>query len=156
MRLEKMYRIINKCIKDKAPSLNLSNLRIKDINKVYKIDQCTHIQSLSLSGNIISEIKSLDKFTNLEMLKLDNNKITKIENLDKLVGLKELHLESNKITKIENLENLMKLEFLNLNSNKISKVEFSDLTKFTTANTIHINNKKHEFGSKKVEDDSEE
>ncbi len=126
MNTREVNKRIETCINTKSKSLDLSGLEISDLNKLIRLNECSHIESLSLSSNQISKIENLDQLNQLTSLSLSSNQISKIENLDQLNQLTSLSLSSNQISKIENLDRLNELTELYLSSNQISKIENLD------------------------------
>src|SRR5690242_2813536 len=83
----------------------------------------THVISLDLSINQISDIWPLAELINLQQLFLEGNKIYNIQSLAKLHNLKNLVLAQNDIGDIQPLADLVNLEFLILSKNKISQIQ---------------------------------
>ena len=101
--------------------LNLANNKIVVVKH---LSECKGLQTLSLSGNRITEMQGLN-LPVLTTLNLDRNLIRAITGLRGLKKLEELSLEGNQITEPVLQEvgfQLVNLTTLNLKGNKIEKV----------------------------------
>ncbi|XP_038600653.1 centriolin isoform X2 [Tachyglossus aculeatus] len=97
------------------------------IKKLTKQENLAFVNSLNLSlykdgGKKFKYIENLENCSKLEVLNLSDNLIGKIEKLDKLLKLRDLNLSYNKISKIEGIENMQNLEKLNLAGNYIEHI----------------------------------
>ena len=79
-----IYKGKNYYVKD--GELDLSNINIKDINKIEDLEKLTNLRELYIAGNQITEIKGLETLTNLQELDLKNNQINEIKGLKKLTN----------------------------------------------------------------------
>tara|TARA_Y100001934_G_scaffold185427_1_gene218952 strand:- start:1208 stop:1960 length:753 start_codon:yes stop_codon:yes gene_type:complete len=95
----------------------LTELPSKDLEKL------THIKSLDLSGNQLTNVNGLEKFTQLRRLSLNGNQLTDVKGLEKLTQLEDLKLDGNQLTDVKGLENLDQLHFLSLNGNQLTDVK---------------------------------
>ncbi|MCL6613194.1 MAG: leucine-rich repeat domain-containing protein [Firmicutes bacterium] len=93
---------------------------IKDLTG---LEQCQYLQSLSISGNNISNIDVLCNLTCLKELYLSRNNIQQIEPLKYLTRLQKLDLSDNNIYNIDCLSNLKNLKELNLANNNVEEIE---------------------------------
>ncbi|XP_028918335.1 centriolin isoform X1 [Ornithorhynchus anatinus] len=97
------------------------------VKKLTKQENLAFVNSLNLSlykdgGKKFKYIENLENCSKLEVLNLSDNLIGKIEKLDKLLKLRDLNLSYNKISKIEGIENMQNLEKLNLAGNYIEHI----------------------------------
>jgi hypothetical protein len=95
----------------------LTELPSKDLEKL------THLKSLDLSGNQLTNVNGLEKFTQLKKLSLNGNQLTDVRGLAKLTLLKSLYLDDNKLIDVKGLEKLDQLNFLGLNGNQLTDVK---------------------------------
>ncbi|XP_063295570.1 leucine-rich repeat-containing protein 9 [Pelobates fuscus] len=93
-----------------------------------QLNRLTHLKSLYLQGNEISQVEGLESLEFLQELVLDHNRIKRVTETSfaKQHSLVFLHLEENRIREL-NLPPLMKLKKLLLGFNKIQ--EISDVEK---------------------------
>ena len=113
----------------KDGTLNLSELRITDIDEIKGLENLTNLQELYLCENFITEIKGLENFTSLKELDLYSNKIEEIKGLDHLTNLRALYLSKNQISELKGLDNLTSLIRVNLYLNRIGEDEYHLLKK---------------------------
>jgi len=97
---QEALRRIEEARRNKAYSLDLSGLRLKDVPD--SLAQLTHLTELDLSGNQITAVpNSLAQLPNLTTLQLYVNQIIAIpDSLAQLTNLKTLYLNNNQITAI--------------------------------------------------------
>lgn len=124
MSLETALKRIHKAHKNKATTLSLSNLRLKEIPP--EISTLTQLTELDLSSNKLTEIKGLEKLYQLSELDLNGNQLTEIKGLEKLNQLTELDLDGNQLTEIQGLEQLSQLTLLHLRRNKLTEIQGLD------------------------------
>jgi Leucine-rich repeat (LRR) protein len=100
-------------------TLNLSGNQISNISPLQSL---TNLSDLNLSGNRISDVASLRSLTKLTRLTLSNNTISNLASMESLTGLTYLDLRNNEINNISSLGSLTRLTELNLSSNKITDI----------------------------------
>ncbi|NMH87084.1 leucine-rich repeat domain-containing protein [Flavivirga algicola] len=83
----------------------------------------THLETLYINRNQITEINILSKCFSLKELYISNNPITSISPLKSLYRLEKLEAGRCEIDDISVLSNLKRLEVLELNNNNISNIE---------------------------------
>ncbi|MGB1205702.1 MAG: leucine-rich repeat domain-containing protein [Chitinophagales bacterium] len=138
MRIEEINRLISECLETQTTSLDLSRCEIRDLNKVPRLEECTHLKELELDlhHNQISNISCLAKLSNLSSLDLSDNQISDISCLAKLSNLSSLFLRDNQISDISFLAKLENLSTLDLHSNQISDI--SCLAKLENLSTLDL------------------
>jgi Leucine-rich repeat (LRR) protein len=145
--------------------LDLSHNRFTAIPEATKAKSMQSLQSLSLSGNLVSDLGSLqmpslwrlqasdNKLANvtssnlaglpsLQVLDLSNNKIITIEKeaFSKNRPLKALRLDSNNLERMDNLfHDLADLSWLNVSANSISVFDYAMLPRGLTWFDLHQN-----------------
>jgi len=95
-------------------NLDNSNYRQIDESSRHLLEQCTHLEVLSLNNNSLQSLSEFPKLPSLRMLELANNQLE--GNFQCLSGCKNLltlNLSGNKITNLKELEKLKCLEQLN-------------------------------------------
>jgi internalin A len=100
-------------------TLQLQNNQISDISPLSAL---SNLQLLYLHVNQISDINPLSTLTNLEKLSLFSNQISDISPLSDLVNLRLLYLIINQISNLYPLVHLPNLKELTLNHNQISNL----------------------------------
>ncbi len=120
--LSKAKRRIQKCLVNQDPYLDISYCGITDLGELPELFDCTHLESLNLEGNKISDISVLGGLSGLENLNLEDNNISDISVLGRLSELENLNLWNNKISDISVLGGLSGLQELSLSSNNISDI----------------------------------
>ena len=109
--------------------LDLSNLRINDLDGLQQVPNIENLVKLDLKDNKISAIgpNAFARLKNLETLHLNDNKINAIgpKAFAGLDNLEILTLDDNQISAIDGgaFNNLNKLEALGLNNNQISTLK---------------------------------
>mgnify|MGYP006283710741 FL=1 len=111
-----------KKIRIESNKLDLSNLGIKELDQIKKLDSLKNLEVLDLSHNKIKKISNLGHLSKLEELNLAHNSITTISGIDKLKNLKTLNLSHNNISEITGIYSLFKLKELNLRNNNLSHI----------------------------------
>ena len=119
MSLETQLQRIEKAKKEKATSLVLANLDLKEIPT--EVGDLIHLKALDLENNQIQDLKPLEKLVNLTELYIQNNRIQDLKGLEKLVNLTALGLQNNQIQDLKPLEKLVNLTHLFLENNQIQK-----------------------------------
>ena len=125
---ELILKLSNQTDFSKIQSLNFSSktgkLKVKIIQTIENLFDCTNLQSLCLSYHFITKIENLDSLTRLRELDLSENRILKFENLHKLSLLEVLNLSGNSIKELPKaaLEPLKCLKTLKIAKNKISSL----------------------------------
>ena len=123
-KYSKTKQRINKCMKSKSKTLDLSECGLSDNAPELKLlEKCTHITELILSNNKLTKIPNLGNLVKLNILSLRNNQLQKIEGLETLQTLNFLDLSTNQLQKIEGLETLQTLQILDLSTNQLQKIE---------------------------------
>lgn len=93
------------------------------LNNVEDLASLTHIETLMLQQNSITEIIfGFEGFKKLRELRLDRNQLTTIDHLQHCSSLRVLDLSWNKITSLEGLAGLQSLQELKINNNLISSL----------------------------------
>eukprot|EP01080_Neovahlkampfia_damariscottae_P007418 gene7418-11741_t len=153
--------LIKKCLFLKSTELNLSG---KSLSKIpIELKDCTHVKSLNLSKNIITEIpewfpqvfielSSLDLSQNcledlpsyfrdlkkLEDLNLSFNQFDFFPTVLEEVSLKKLEISSNMLREIpDGITEISTLEYLDISNNLITKIP-EELTSMKKLSTAHI------------------
>ena len=100
-------------------AISTLNLNGKGVQSLTPLSVLTHLTSLSLVSNDITDIAPLSKLTALSFLDLSNNRIGNITALATLTSLTKAVLSTNEITDIRALSALALLTSLNLDNNRI-------------------------------------
>jgi gamma-glutamyl-gamma-aminobutyrate hydrolase PuuD len=119
--------------KEKSITLNLANLGLTSLPPI--LGTLTHLRSLHLNGNLLTNIAILEHLTGLTSLFLHMNRIAEIGPLGALRELRTLGLAGNLVSDLAPLSGLFGLRHLYLGGNKISNVKpLSELVGLTTLN----------------------
>ncbi len=95
----------------------------RGICKLEGLRACTHLTTLKLGENRISDVLPLARLSQLTKLELHKNYLTDISPLAQLTNLIDLDLHRNFITDVNAIEKLTKLEKLDLSENCIRNIE---------------------------------
>ena len=120
--LKKAKKLIKKCQETKNFYLDLEKCGITDLNELPELFECTHLETLILRNNLISDISFLKDLKQLQSLDLSSNKIFDYSFLKDLKQLQSLDLSFNQISDISFFKDLKQLQTLNLSNNKMKKV----------------------------------
>jgi Leucine-rich repeat (LRR) protein len=113
-------------VTDATPLSGLSNLRALDcaenpgIVDFSPFSSLTNLETLSLSGNSITNLAPLQSLSRLSVLNLDNNLINTLSPIAGLTNLGFLSVQQNLLTSSAGLGNLTNLLSLNLNQNSLA------------------------------------
>ena len=113
---------IKECRETQSPFLGLNWCGISDLSQLPELSECTHLESLDLSDNRISDISFLSSLTGLQSLALSRNQISDISFLSSLTGLQSLTLSRNRISDISFLSSLTGLQSLALRDNRLKEI----------------------------------
>jgi internalin A len=116
LALEKIKRTKNLNLK----YVDLRGLKLTFLPK--ELLEITHINSLALSSNNLTDISLLKHFPNIKKLSLTHNQIEDISVLHNYHNLKYLFAANNKIESVEGLKGLKKLKKVVLNTNSIENI----------------------------------
>ena len=156
--------LIQKCLKEKNPYLELGRCGITDLDELPELFECTHLETLILSNewwdseegtwirskndgayNKLSQLpEELDQLTNLKKLKASGQNrvnewgITDLEPLRTLTNLTALDLRNNEIAALKHLDSLTALTELNLSDNQIT--ELKNLNSLTALTRLYLGN----------------
>ncbi len=101
-------------------TLSLEDCSIKNLNN---IEDFQHLESLKISGGILSsEIEKIQFLQKLKSLELINLELKNLEFLNSLILLEFLDISYNNFTEIRGLSNLKKLKKIKINSDKIKTI----------------------------------
>jgi Leucine-rich repeat (LRR) protein len=112
-------------ISDISPLTALSNLRAlngadnPDILDFSALSSLTNLESLSLSGNLITNLAPLQSVSRLTVLNVDNGLLSSLSPIAGLTNLNFLSVQKNLLTNSAGLSNLTNLLSLNLDRNVI-------------------------------------
>ena len=98
--LTQAKKLIKECQETQNSYLYLGGCGITDLNELPELLECSHLESLDLFDNQISDISFLSNLTQLQELDLSNNQISNISCLSGLTRLKTLDLRHNKIKEV--------------------------------------------------------
>ena len=118
--------------------LNLKSLRAKEagITDLSGLEHATHLTTLNLSKNEISNLTPLKNLLDLNHLNLYSNALTDLGSLSGLENLTFLDVGKNVITDIAGLEDVTSLTSLYLDDNKLT--DFSDLSSLTGLSVLSL------------------
>eukprot|EP00931_Biecheleriopsis_adriatica_P035485 TRINITY_DN20422_c0_g1_i1.p1 TRINITY_DN20422_c0_g1~~TRINITY_DN20422_c0_g1_i1.p1 ORF type:complete len:303 (+),score=31.70 TRINITY_DN20422_c0_g1_i1:90-998(+) len=116
-----IWKVRNKVVDlTEVESVNLADFQPPICKMDDALTQLATLNSLSLSGNAISQIGSLWNATNLRILNLERNKISTIDRLDEVgATLKELYLACNLLRYLDGLYACVNLDTLDISRNCI-------------------------------------
>ncbi|MCL2838994.1 MAG: leucine-rich repeat domain-containing protein [Oscillospiraceae bacterium] len=112
-------------VSPRLEKLDLSNNNIVNIISplnLHLLPRLTHLKSLSLNGNRISNSFPLFQFSWLEHLDISNNMISGFDWLSNFTNLERLGLSNSGISNVEALSGLTNLRELDLRNNRISDI----------------------------------
>lgn len=115
--------LIEDCKAKTSTALVLNGFDIKDLNDFPALFECTHLSSLELADNKISDLSPLKVFNNLTYLNLHDNQLSDITPLQELIRLQELDLSENHISVLNSLRHLVGLKKLDISDNVIENIE---------------------------------
>lgn len=117
--------------------LYLDNKKIKDLTG---LEEASNLQSLSLSGNNISDLTPLATLQKLNYLIVEDNPIANFDGIKNLTNLEVLTLGATGFRDLSLLENLQNLTDLYLDQNELTSLEkMPNLEKLTSV-SLHTNN----------------
>jgi internalin A len=90
------------------------------ISNLSPLKTLSHLTTLHLNDNQISDLSPLQSLTNLTTLNLRNNQISDLSPLQTLANLTSLNLRNNQISDPSPLQTLTNLTSLNLHNNQIT------------------------------------
>jgi internalin A len=134
-KIDQALSKINKCLKQKSKSLDLSNLDLTELPDI--LFELTFLQSLNLSGNPFKLLNSsIEKLTSLKIIQFSNIEFSELpESFSSLSNLVYLNLRGKKITNFpKQILGLNKLKTIDLSYCKISYLpsELNNLTEIET------------------------
>ncbi|MEX0332167.1 MAG: leucine-rich repeat domain-containing protein [Puniceicoccaceae bacterium] len=110
-------------VSDLAPLLSLSRLESLYLAetglKFADLLDFTHLKSIALVGNGISDLSLVSLFTELQWIYLRDNFISDLSPLTEMNNLTHVYVQSNRITDISNVANWTGIEALDLQENFI-------------------------------------
>ena len=113
---------------EKVTKLNFSFERWTEVPK--GLEKLTHLTSLNLMANRLTDVKRLEKLTKLKRLALSRNGLTEPPTgLEKLTQLESLSFFNNRLTNVKGLEKLTKLKWLVLLHNRLTRAQIDELQK---------------------------
>ena len=102
--------------------LTCSNTINDGVKSLVGLEHATHLASLTLSYNEISDLSPLQHLTELNTLIVNDNSISDLSALAGLTGLKKLDIHRNKVTDISVLSRLTDLNHLVIRLNHITDI----------------------------------
>lgn len=107
----------------KLLKVKLDNNLIEKTDNFGLVDRHSHLVSLELRKNRLTNIVGLSNMASLQELYLNENKITDLKALINLPKLKKLDLNTNKIATLASRPDLPSLEHLDLSNNLIASAD---------------------------------
>lgn len=103
-------------------------LSYSDLSDLDGVQFCTHVKTLDVSNNRISDLSPLIGLKELEELNLSDNQVGIIDELSYLKQLRTVVLSNNYIQDISPLFELQNLEYVELYGNNVDPEQISQLT----------------------------
>lgn len=121
--------------KPKLKSLTLANCALTNTD-INALGSLSALETLDLSGNMLTSVSALGKITTLKSINVDNNKITDLSVLASNKEIEYISAANNSIAAIPDFESAEKLEILILQNNHVS--DLSTIHRLTALETLDL------------------